>query len=83
MTIGVFDSGVGGLSFFRELDRKYPLVSRIYLGDHANIPYGEKSPEEIARLTYIGASELADLGCTKIVIACNTASILAVPSVRE
>ena len=83
MTIGVFDSGIGGLAFFQELDRYYPSLSKVYLGDHANLPYGEKSPEEIARLTYIGVIKLADLGCTRIVIACNTASILAVPYIKE
>lgn len=83
MIVGVFDSGIGGLSFFRELDRKYPWISRIYLGDHANLPYGEKSKQEIARLAYKGAKHLLDLGCTELVIACNTASILAFPSIRE
>lgn len=82
MTVGVFDSGVGGLAFFRELDRRRPLVPRIYLGDHANLPYGEKSSEEIIQLTCSGVIQLVDLGCTRIVVACNTASILAVPSLK-
>ena len=76
--IGVFDSGVGGLSLFRELDTLHPLVSRIYLGDHANLPYGEKSQPEIVRLTSAGVSQLLALGCTEIFIACNIASILGV-----
>jgi glutamate racemase len=83
MTIGVFDSGVGGLSFFRELDQRHPSVSRIYLGDHANLPYGLKSQKEIVRLTNIGVSQLIALGCTEIVIACNTASVLAASSIKE
>ncbi len=83
MMLGVLDSGIGGLSFFREVDRQYPWISRIYLGDHANLPYGEKSKQEVARHAYQGARHLLDLGCTELVIACNTASILAFPSIKE
>lgn len=83
MVVGVFDSGIGGLSFFRELDRQHPSASRIYLGDHANLPYGEKSPEEIIRMTYAGVSQLADFGCDRIIIACNTASIFAAASIKS
>lgn len=82
MIIGVFDSGVGGLAFFRELDRRHPEISRIYLGDHANLPYGEKTPEEIIDLTCNGVTQLIGLGCDRIVVACNTASVLAVPALK-
>jgi glutamate racemase len=83
MTIGVFDSGIGGLVLFQQLDQHYPLASKIYLGDHANLPYGEKSSDNIVEFTYRGVLRLIELGCTSVVIACNTASILAVPLVRE
>ena len=83
MIVGVFDSGVGGLAFFRELDRRHPEVSRIYLGDHANLPYGEKTSEEIIELTCNGVAQLIGLGCNRIVVACNTASVLALPALEE
>lgn len=82
MILGVFDSGVGGLAFFRELDRRHPEVSRIYLGDHANLPYGEKTSDEIIELTCNGVAQLINLGCNRIVVACNTASVLALPTLE-
>jgi glutamate racemase len=81
-TIGVFDSGFGGLTVLREL---LPLVQGahyIYLGDTARLPYGAKSQATVARYAVESARFLEDRGCTSLVIACNTASALALDEIR-
>ncbi len=75
--IGVFDSGHGGLTVLAALRKHLPELSFLYLGDHANAPYGERSPEEIYALTRDNVTALFGRGCELVVLACNTASAIA------
>lgn len=72
--IGVFDSGIGGLTVLRELLKKFPNESFVYLGDTARLPYGTKSPETISRYLQQNISFLLARDCKCVVIACNSAS---------
>ncbi len=74
LPIGVFDSGIGGLTVLKALHQHFPNESYIYLGDTARLPYGTKSPETVARYAEGLARELIAKGVKAIVIACNTAS---------
>lgn len=80
--IGVFDSGVGGLSVLRELLRLLPDEAYVYLGDAARVPYGSKSPETVRLFARQCARFLADAGVKAIVVACNTASAVALEAVQ-
>jgi glutamate racemase len=75
--IGVFDSGVGGLTVVAALRRRLPAESILYLGDTARLPYGSKSPETVTRYTRRNIEFLVGRGVKAVVIACNTASALA------
>ena len=77
MVIGVFDSGVGGLSVHRALTRRMPQADFIYLADQANAPYGGRPGEEIVTLTKAGCERLFGMGASVVVLACNTASAIA------
>lgn len=81
--IGVFDSGVGGLTVTRAIVDRLPRESVLYLGDTARVPYGNKSPETIQRYSLRIAARLREGGAKAIVIACNTASAAALERVRE
>lgn len=81
--IGVFDSGVGGLSILDEALRQLPQHNFIYLADSANVPYGEKSSEWIAARSLTLCNYLASNGCDAIVVACNTATAEAIKQIRE
>lgn len=81
-TIGVFDSGFGGLTVLRELLRLVPDARYVYLGDTARLPYGSKSRETIARYAISSARFLAEQGAELLVIACNTATALAIDDIR-
>lgn len=80
--IGVFDSGVGGLTVAREIMRQLPGESLIYFGDTARVPYGSKSKETITRYSRQIIRFLQEKGVKAIVVACNTASALALPQIR-
>jgi glutamate racemase len=80
--IGVFDSGVGGLSILDEALRQLPQHDYIYLADSANAPYGEKSSEWIAARSLVLCRHLANQGCDAIVVACNTATAQAIAQIR-
>jgi glutamate racemase len=80
--VGVFDSGVGGLSVLRELTRQLPHEDFLYLADSAHCPYGRRSPEEIRQLSQAIAGYLVDRGAKAIVVACNTASAAALAWLR-
>jgi len=82
-TIGVFDSGFGGLTVLHELIPLIPGARYLYLGDTARLPYGSKSRETIARYAISSARFLADQGAEMLVIACNTATALALDDIRE
>ncbi len=81
--IGVFDSGVGGVSVLRKLRLAAPMENIIYFGDSANAPYGEKSSEQVRELTFSGVEKLLSLGAKAILVACNTATGAAVRLLRE
>ena len=80
--IGVFDSGVGGISVLRELVKILPQEHFIYFGDSANAPYGNRTTQDIRRLTLSAAQELVERGCKALVIACNTATAAAINDLR-
>lgn len=82
LPIGVFDSGVGGLTVLRALRRRLPQESTIYLGDTARVPYGTKSVESVVRYAMQAADHLVARGIKLLVIACNTASAVSLEPVR-
>ncbi len=82
LTIGVFDSGVGGLTVLRELIARVPDAEYLYFGDTARLPYGSKSAETVARYATGAAQFLHQQGAELLVIACNTATALALPEIR-
>lgn len=81
--VGVFDSGIGGLSVLRELEKILPNEDFYYYGDSLNNPYGEKSDEELFRITSGVVDYLVNKGCRLIVIACNTATTRCMKYLRE
>lgn len=83
LPIGVFDSGVGGLTVLRALRDALPSESFLYLGDTARLPYGTKSPQTVERYASQAAQVLVDRGIKMLVIACNTVSAVAVDSLRQ
>ncbi|MFC4453101.1 glutamate racemase [Deinococcus sonorensis] len=80
--VGVFDSGVGGLSVLAELRRELPAEDFLYYADSAHAPYGERSPAEVEQLTRSAIQWLREQGCKAVVIACNTACAFSLASVR-
>ena len=81
--IGVFDSGVGGISVLRQLKNVMPRERFLYFGDSANAPYGTRSTEEIRALTLAAAQRLMDRGLKALVVACNTATAAAIEELRK
>jgi len=81
--IGIFDSGIGGLSIWKEITSLLPHEATIYLADSANAPYGEKSKDEIIQLCIKNTEKLIALGCKLIVVACNTATTNAIEILRK
>ena len=82
-SIGVFDSGLGGLTVLKALRRTLPHENLIYFGDSANVPYGSKSKQTVTRFSLDIARFLESQGVKMIVVACNTASALALPELRK
>ena len=82
-TIGVFDSGFGGLTVLRALLELIPNADYLYFGDTARLPYGSKSAQTVARYACEAAKFLEQQGAEMLVIACNTATALALPQIRE
>ncbi|WP_442954546.1 glutamate racemase, partial [Pararhodobacter sp.] len=83
MAVGVFDSGLGGLTVLDALVRRLPQVPFVYFGDNANTPYGTRDAEDIYRLTTQGVQRLFDEGCDLVILACNTASAAALKRMQE
>jgi glutamate racemase len=83
LPIGIFDSGVGGLTVYRALHNRLPNEHFVYLGDTARVPYGTKSLATVERYAIENSLFLASLGIKMLVVACNTASALALPKIRE
>ncbi|HEU4630116.1 MAG TPA: glutamate racemase [Gemmatimonadaceae bacterium] len=81
--IGVFDSGIGGLTVVRELVRQLPAERIVYVGDTARVPYGPKSPETVRRYSHEIGGFLVDQGVKAVVIACNTATAHALQALRD
>lgn len=81
--IGIFDSGLGGLSVWQALHDALPYESLIYLGDGARCPYGSRSREEVLKFTEEAVERLLSEGCKMIVVACNTATAVAIKYLRE
>ncbi len=83
MKIGIFDSGIGGLTVFKEISKKLPTFEIIYLGDTARLPYGIKSKKTVDSYSINNVSFLQAQGCDIIVIACNTASSYSTSLIKK
>ena len=81
--IGLFDSGIGGTSIWKEVVKLLPIENTIYLADSKNAPYGEKSSEEIIALAIKNTELLISKGCKLIIVACNTATTNAIDHLRN
>ncbi len=83
MAVGVFDSGLGGLTVLDALQKRLPDVPFVYFGDNANTPYGVRTPDDIFALTTAAVERLWDEGCDLVILACNTASAAALKRMQE
>lgn len=83
MAVGIFDSGLGGLTVYDAVAREMPDVPFVYLGDNAHAPYGVRDAEDIFALTCAGVERLWAEGCDLVVLACNTASAVALRRMQE
>ena len=83
MAVGIFDSGLGGLTVLDAVQERLPEVNFIYLGDNAHTPYGVRDAEDIYGLTRGHVRTLWDMGCDLVVLACNTASAAALRRMQE
>lgn len=81
--IGIFDSGIGGTSIWKEIHNLLPNEKTIYLADSKNAPYGQRSKKEIIALSMKNTDLLLEMGCKLIVVACNTATTNAIQELRE
>ncbi len=81
--IGIFDSGVGGLTVFRAIRQAFPHQDLIYFGDTARVPYGPKSPSTIIEYSVQNARFLLQQGIKTLIVACNTSSSVAIPHLRK
>lgn len=82
-SVGVFDSGLGGISILRGLVRELPHEDFVYFGDSAHNPYGEKTPEQVLDLSRAIVEDMVRAGCKAVVIACNTATSAAADVLRD
>lgn len=83
MAVGIFDSGLGGLTVLDALQARLPEVAFTYLGDNANAPYGVRDADDVYALTRAGVDRLWGDGCDLVVLACNTASAAALRRIQE
>lgn len=83
MAVGIFDSGVGGLTVLDAVKRRLPDVPFVYFGDHAHAPYGVRTADDIFNLTTAAVERLWDSGCDLVILACNTASAAALRRMQE
>ena len=83
MAVGVFDSGLGGLTVHRAIAAHMPDLPLVYLGDNAHTPYGTRTPDDIFALTCAGVERLWQDGCDLVILACNTASAAALKRMQE
>lgn len=82
MKLGVFDSGIGGEAVAESLKKEFPTAQIITVNDRDNVPYGDKSPSEVIHLTMAAIQPLLDADCDIIIIACNTATTIAIEHLR-
>jgi len=83
MAVGIFDSGLGGLTVYKAVAERMPEVSFVYYGDNAHTPYGTRDADDIYELTIAGTQRLFDAGCDLVILACNTASAAALRRMQE
>jgi len=83
MAVGIFDSGLGGLTIWEAVQARLPDQEFVYLADSANAPYGVRTPDDIYNLTVAATQRLFDAGCDLVVLACNTASAAALRRMQE
>ncbi len=83
MAVGIFDSGLGGLTVLDAVQSRLPDVPFVYLGDSAHAPYGVRTPDDIYNLTTAATQRLFDAGCHLVILACNTASAAALRKMQE
>lgn len=81
--IGVFDSGVGGLTVLKHIHTELPEYSTLYLGDSARAPYGDRSHEQITEFAWEGIEYLFNQGCPLVIVACNSASAQALRTIQQ
>ena len=81
--IGIFDSGIGGLTIFKAIAKVLPSYELLYLGDTARMPYGNRSPESIYQFTVEGVEYLFQQGCELVIVACNTMSAEALRKLQQ
>jgi len=81
--IGVFDSGLGGLTVLKALAARFSSLSFAYLGDHANVPYGDRSSNDVVRLTRAGVERLFAMDCRLVLLGCNTATAVAARTLQQ
>jgi glutamate racemase len=82
MKLGIFDSGIGGKAIAQSLTQTFPNAEIIIVDDHENVPYGDKSPDQVITLTDIAIQPLLVNTCDIIILACNTATALAIETLR-
>ena len=82
MRIGIFDSGIGGEAIATALNKLFPSVQIVSVNDREHVPYGNRQPEEIIQLTKNAIKPLLDIKCDAIIIACNTATTIAISTLR-
>ena len=83
MAVGVFDSGLGGLTVYEAVSKRLPEVAFVYYGDNAHAPYGVRTSDDIYNLTCKGVERLWQEGCDLVILACNTASAAALKKMQE
>ncbi len=83
MSVGIFDSGLGGLTVYRAVAARLPDLPVVYYGDNAHTPYGTRDADDIYELTTKGVQRLFEAGCTLVILACNTASAAALRRMQE
>lgn len=81
--IGVFDSGLGGLTILRAIHTRFPHLQLHYLGDHANVPYGERASDDVIQLTRMGVEHLFSKGAKLVLLGCNTATAVAARPLQQ
>ena len=83
MAVGIFDSGLGGLTVLDAVAKRLPDLPLVYMGDNAHSPYGVRTPDDIYNLTTKATARLFDAGCDLVILACNTASAAALRRMQE